>query len=68
MPISHFEAASLHLDQADSLDLVIRDCRNDGQHERAGRVLQHQRAEVKRAEVHALMAIADELSRIGLTR
>ena len=64
----NYAPAQRALAEADRLDRVVSDYRETGNHERAGRVIQHQRGLVKRAEVHALMAIADELSRIGLTR
>ena len=62
---SHSEAARLHLDLADKLSATVAECRNNGQHERAGRIAQHQRSEVKLAEVAALLHIGDQLERIA---
>lgn len=62
------EAARFHLAQANDLSDAISQCRLQGHHEKAGRIAGKQRAEMKRAEVNALLAIADELARIGLAR
>lgn len=66
--LAHDEQARAFLAVADELDDVVLQRRIDGKHEEAGRILQRQRSCMKRAEVHALMAIHDELARIGLAR
>lgn len=50
------------------LDEAVARYRGRDDHIGAGRIQAAQRAHMKRAEVHALLAIADELSRIGLSR
>lgn len=64
----HADVSRGFLATADDLDELVARKRLENKHEEAGRILNRQRSCMKRAEVHALLAIADELARIGLTR
>lgn len=64
----HADVARGFLATADDLDDLVARKRLENKHEEAGRILNRQRSCMKRAEVHALLAIADELARIGLAR
>lgn len=68
VPPSHAQRAEQQIVAAYGLDDAVARYRARDDHPGAGRIQALQRAHMKRAEVHALMAIAGELSRIGLAQ